>query len=217
MVRSLDGFPFTCSIKLTQLGIVTEFEVQTIPSNQVYYEIYTYSPENTPALLKAYGEFVADPDTDPASNVGIRVDSRASLAFYGYDGPKNRPAIFNKFYSIPVTSTIFPPTNGSINDVLFRLSQTRRSTSSTYGSSFSHRLTNTSFLAESYEVYRDLVPKLPPGMSLIYAPQGVYPSLVDIANSKNGGNILNLVATPQNCECCSSFYPIFYTFTLYAR
>jgi hypothetical protein len=110
--------------------------------------------------------------------------------------------MFNKFYSIPVNSTIFPPTNGSINDLLFKISQPRKSTSSTYGSAFSHKLTDTSFLAESYEVYLDLASELPPGMSLIYAPQGVYPSLVDIGNSKNGGNLLNLDASPQNCKCC---------------
>lgn len=181
---------------LTNLGIVTEFEVLTNTNTDIYYEIYLYTPEHTPTLLQAYANYLLRNGSDTSSDVQIQVRANYSLAFYGYNTHTERPAVFDTFYRIPTKSTFFPPTNGTFNDIIFGVGSAT-ALGATYGSTFSHRILNADFLLASYQTFLDLGARVPPGAVFTYVPQGVTPNLVEQGRSRNGGNLFNLDATPQ--------------------
>ncbi|KAL8826048.1 MAG: hypothetical protein Q9191_004034, partial [Dirinaria sp. TL-2023a] len=182
---------------LTNMGIVTEFEVMTNTFTNIYYEIYLYAPSSTAALIDAYANYLSDPNTDVNSNVELEIAANFTLAFYGYNAHTNRPKVFDPFYKIPTTSTFFPPTNGTVNDIVFGVDGNAKPVGSTYGSTFSHRVSNGKFMQESYQTYLGLKAKLPQGMNFYYIPQGITPNLVKEGKARNGGNLLGLSATPQ--------------------
>ena len=166
----------------------------------IYYEIYLYAPNSTAALIDAYGNYLSDPATDVNSNVELEIAANFTLAFYGYNAHTNRPKVFDPFYKIPTASTFFPPTNGTVNDIVFGVDGNATAVGSTYGSTFSHKVPNGKFMQESYQTYLGLKAKLPRGMNFYYIPQGITPNLVKEGNARNGGNLLGLTATPQACK-----------------
>lgn len=177
---------------------MTEFEVLTNTNTDIYYEIYFYTPENTPALLRAYANYLVN-SSDTHSDFQIELRANYSLGFYGYNIHAERPAAFEEFYQIPTQSTFFPPTNGTFNDVIFGVDGYETSIGSTYGGTFSHRVLDADFLLDSYQTFNDLGAQVPSNAVFTYVPQGVTPNLVEQGRSQNGGNLLNLVATPQVC------------------
>lgn len=106
-------------LKSSILGIVIEFDLETQTDINTYYEVYEYSTDETPALLQAYGDYLADNTTDPKTSVEINIVSGYSAAFFGYLTSTKEPADFFRFRSIPTTATLVPPTNGSIDSVIF--------------------------------------------------------------------------------------------------
>ncbi len=101
------------------VGIITEFDLMTRPETVSYYEVYEYTVEQTPALIKAYGEYLADPATDPKSSVEIEINSAYSAAFLGYIMPTSEPKDFARFRSLKTNVTLLPPTNGTLDTVIF--------------------------------------------------------------------------------------------------
>ncbi|RMZ77831.1 hypothetical protein DV737_g4176, partial [Chaetothyriales sp. CBS 132003] len=178
-------------------GVVTDFDLETNEYTKVYFEIYLYSPSNTSAVLQAYANYMANPNTDVNTNVEIQVTANFTLVFLGYNGWTNKSVDFEPFYTIPPLATYFPPTNGTINDVVFGVSGNAKSVGSTYDASLAHEVGNGSLLLDSYQIFLDLNQNLPSGMYFSYAPQGISPNLVNYGKLKNGGNLLNLQAVPQ--------------------
>jgi hypothetical protein len=177
---------------------VTEYDLTTNTGVDIYYEINLYSTANTPAILEAYANYLQDADIN--SNVEIQINSGYTLVFYGYLGHTSRPTTFDAFTDIPVQSTVFPPTNGSLNDVLFGIGAAGLSDAGiTYSGTFSFRVTDPSFLVDTFQVYLDVAASLPSGVEFSYVPQGIIPNLVTQGQSQNGGNLLGLEATPQVC------------------
>ena len=165
----------------------------------IYFEIYTYNAENTPAVIQAYGNYLANPNFDSNSNVEIDVTTTYSLAFLGYNARANKPAIFDEFYQIPINTTIFPPTNGTVNDVVFGVDGNAVSVGSTYESTFSHKITDPAFMLKSYQIFLEFNRRLLPNMTFHYIPQGLTPSSVSAGQARNGGNMLNLASVSQAC------------------
>lgn len=89
----------------------------TNPYLHIYYEVQAYSIINTPALLKAYAEHIADPASNPKSSVQLQLSSNITLAFYGYEVQTNDLSAFEKFRSIPVLKTVIPPHNGTVTEL----------------------------------------------------------------------------------------------------
>lgn len=183
---------------LTNMGIVTAFDLKTYPYYDIYIEIYLYNQTNTPALLTAYANYLSKPNVDPLSQVAVQVTPKFTLGFYGYIGKANRPAIFNEFYKIPVTTTFSPPTNGTFTDLIFGFYGNAVSPGSSYSASLSHKVVSPQFFQDSYQEYLALSANLPPTVSFNYEPQGVTPNLIAAGRAANpGGNLLGLESTPQ--------------------
>ncbi|KAJ5951558.1 uncharacterized protein N7479_009971 [Penicillium vulpinum] len=181
---------------LNNFGIVTEYDLITNTGINIYYEINTYTISNTPAVLAAYAKYLLDLDIN--SNVEIQVNPTYTLVFYGYLGHVSTPATFGPFSGIPVASTIYPPTNGSLSELLLTIgSAGLTSEGVSYSSTFTFKATGPKFLQDTHLAYLEAAASLPSGAALSYVPQGIIPNLVTRGKSQNGGNLLGLEATPQ--------------------
>ncbi|KAL9618591.1 MAG: hypothetical protein Q9160_006702 [Pyrenula sp. 1 TL-2023] len=185
---------------LTNLGIVTEFDLLTNSYNNIYYEIYLYAPSSTPALLTAYANYLTSPTLDPKSQVSVQVQPTYTLLFLGYIGqPASRPSIFSEFHALPPQTTIAAPTNSTIPALLEFNGAGNPAGTSTYTSAFSHKVTSPDFFLASYATYLSILETVPQGITFTYQPQGVTPNLVDAADAASPGvpNLLNIERTPQ--------------------
>ena len=86
-----------------------------------YHSIYTYGLNDTAAVLAAYGEYLADPSTDPKTSiqvgVGTQVNPDFCFVFFGYDEATSTPKEFARFDNIPTQATLVPPTNGTLSAI----------------------------------------------------------------------------------------------------
>ncbi|KAJ5769069.1 hypothetical protein N7520_003628 [Penicillium odoratum] len=177
-------------------GIVTEYDLATNTGVNIFYEINTYTLANTPAVLAAYATYLQDADIN--SNVEIQINPTYTMVFYGYVGHVSTPATFDVFSDIPVASVLYPPTNGSLPELLLTIGASGLSSDGiSYGGTFTFEVTGAALLQVTYEVYLEAVASLPSEAELSYVPQGVIPNLVTKGKAQNGGNLLGLTATPQ--------------------
>lgn len=185
--------------RLIVIGIVTEFDIETISDvNGIYYEIYLYAPSDTPAVLQAFAKWTMDADIK--SNVEIQIQNKVTLVFLGYSEHTNKPATFNDFYKLTPIQTMFGPTNGSVVSLTNSPVASRPPPGISYSSVFSHEVKDSKFLLEQYALYLNLSANLPDGMTMSFNPQAIIPNLVKENNARNGGNILNLSPVPQMCR-----------------
>ncbi|EKV11537.1 Magnesium transporter MRS2/LPE10 [Penicillium digitatum] len=181
---------------LNNFGIVTEYDLTTNTGIDVYYELSTYTVANTPAVLEAYAKYLLDGDIN--SNVEIQINPTYTLVFYGYLGHVTTPATFDPFSGIPVASALYPPTNGSLSELLLMIGSTGLTSKGvSYGGTFTFKVTGPKFLQDTFSAYLEAAASLPPGAGLSYVPQGIMPNLVTRGNLQNGGNLLGLEATTQ--------------------
>ncbi|KAI2837082.1 CAZyme family AA7 [Aspergillus niger] len=182
---------------LNNFGIIVEYDLTTNTGIDVWFEVKNYTRAETPALLAAYATYLQNADV--RSNVEIQANPAYTVVLYGYLDHVSAPSAFNAFSTVPSVSTVYPPTNASLNEVLLEIGTAGVTGSSwTYTVSFSFKVTNPDFLQESYKTYLEAAASLlPSGVLLEYVPQGIIPNLVTKGQAQNGGNLLGLEATPQ--------------------
>ncbi|KAI4195411.1 MAG: hypothetical protein LQ350_007224 [Teloschistes chrysophthalmus] len=208
---------------LSNYGIITSFSILTKPlPKNAYYRVSQYTPQQTPALLKAYAEYLADPTTDTNTSVQIQCNSNYTAAFFGYiTALPSDPPDFHRFSNLTVETTLIPATNGPILDsIILSLGGAASTLGNWVGLSFSHRITpspspspspsnstSSKILTDCHALFRTASQTLPKGMYLTYVPQGILPSVIDIGTSTSistippptmpPGNIFGLERTPQ--------------------
>ncbi|KAK3935413.1 bifunctional solanapyrone synthase [Diplogelasinospora grovesii] len=98
-------------------GIVTRFNLYTIPVHDIYYDLVLYSADQIPGLLDAFASWqngsggVFDVKGTVAMIVGLEY---ATVGFI-YSSPQTkRPAAFDAFAGIPVMTVVIPPSNGTV-------------------------------------------------------------------------------------------------------
>ncbi|GKZ73782.1 hypothetical protein AnigIFM63309_008305 [Aspergillus niger] len=182
---------------LNNFGIVVEYDLTTNTGIDVWFEVKNYTLAETPALLAAYAAYLQNADI--RSNVEIQTNPAYTLVFYGYLDHVSAPSAFNAFSHVPSVSTVYPPTNASLNQVLLDIGNAGVVGSLyTYSISFAFKVTSPSFLQESFKAYLETAASLLPlGVILEYVPQGIIPNLVTKSQTQNGGNLFGLEATPQ--------------------
>ncbi|OJJ67831.1 hypothetical protein ASPBRDRAFT_134466 [Aspergillus brasiliensis CBS 101740] len=182
---------------LNNFGIIVEYDLTTNTGIDVWFEVKNYTRAETPALLAAYANYLQNADV--RSNVEIQTNPAYTLAFYGYLDHVSAPSAFNDFSKVPSVSTLYPPTNASLNQVLVDIGSAGVIGSSyTYSISFCFKVTSPSFLQATYKAYLETAASLlSMGVILEYVPQGIIPNLVTKSQTQNGGNLLGLEATPQ--------------------
>ncbi|TAQ84222.1 hypothetical protein B7494_g7451 [Chlorociboria aeruginascens] len=186
---------------MQNFGVVTEFDLQTIPnSNDIYYEIYLFPTNDTAGLLEAVANWTNNPNTDPKANIELQVMSDFNLLFLGYSQHTQPPPDFLPFRKFTPSTTIFGPTNGTINDVVNSPAADGPPPGNTYTVSYTHKVPDSTFLLEAYNIWLNSTSQLQDGMVMSFNPQSVLPNFVQQSNANNGGNLWNLEPVPQLCK-----------------
>ncbi|KAL8794648.1 MAG: hypothetical protein Q9195_002844 [Heterodermia aff. obscurata] len=181
----------------SNFGIVTEFDLLTKPHLDSYYTVKVYSPLQTNKLLGVYGEYLANPETDPKSSVQVALTTNLSSVFYGYVDPSPGPKDFLPFSNITAVQTVLPPTNGSITDVIFGPAAAETTLGNWVGISYSHKVISGALMQSTWALIATASATLRPDMYLTYVPQGILPNAVHVGAALNGGNLLGIEPVPQ--------------------
>lgn len=94
-------------------GIVTRFDLATIPVHTVYVEILVYAAVETPAVLRALAAWQSGTGASDVRGTILAVSSLSGTTVgFVYSQPAaRRPDAFAAFSDIPVLQTALPPTN----------------------------------------------------------------------------------------------------------
>ncbi|KAH6844663.1 hypothetical protein B0I37DRAFT_166599 [Chaetomium sp. MPI-CAGE-AT-0009] len=97
-------------------GIVTRFDLVTIPIQTVFAEVVVYAPTETPAFLRALAawQLSAEASDVRATVVALSSLSGTTAAFIYSQPVTTRPDAFTAFADIPVLATALPATNLSV-------------------------------------------------------------------------------------------------------
>ncbi|KAI1367949.1 putative 6-hydroxy-D-nicotine oxidase [Xylaria arbuscula] len=94
-------------------GIVTEFELETVPVDKIWYESRIYGPDESRQLLKAVREYQERAEEDPRASFAFSLSSNHTIVAFIYSEPVERPAVFSMFYGIPYEKHFIEPTLGT--------------------------------------------------------------------------------------------------------
>ncbi|KAF2788459.1 FAD linked oxidase-like protein [Melanomma pulvis-pyrius CBS 109.77] len=95
-------------------GIVTRFDLYTIPVHDIWYQVGIYATEQVPAILDAFAEWQNTGASDLKSTVALIVGLESTTLGLLYSAPADAPKAFAPFYNIPATVVAVPPTNGTV-------------------------------------------------------------------------------------------------------
>lgn len=95
-------------------GIVTRFDLYTIPVKNIWYQVAIYTPDQAPAILDAFAEWQEKGASDLKSTVALIVTLETVTVGLIYSAPAEKPAAFDSFYDIPAVAVAVPPTNGTV-------------------------------------------------------------------------------------------------------
>lgn len=94
-------------------GIVTRFDLATIPVHTVYVEVLAYAAAETPSVLRALAAWqLGAGASDVRATVMVISSLSATTVGFVFSQPvAKRPDAFAAFADIPVLETALPPTN----------------------------------------------------------------------------------------------------------
>lgn len=105
-------------------GIVTNYELYTVPVHDIWYEVLVVSNADAHAVLDAFATWQntgASSDTKGTVAVAMALQY-ITLGFLYSELSAERPAAFSAFDSITPLSTAVPPTNGTVSSLAAILS-----------------------------------------------------------------------------------------------
>lgn len=94
-------------------GIVTEFELETVPVDKIWYESRIYGPGESRQLFKAVREYQELSEEDPRASFAFSLSSNHTIVAFIYSEPVERPDVFSMFYDIPYEKHFIEPTLGT--------------------------------------------------------------------------------------------------------
>ncbi|KAK3935425.1 FAD linked oxidase [Diplogelasinospora grovesii] len=97
-------------------GIVTSYELNTVPVHEIWYEGFAFSNDQVPAIFDAYAAWQNSSDFDVKATASFIINLEATLLALVYSAPSNgRPAAFAPFDGVIASGMqIVPPTNGTV-------------------------------------------------------------------------------------------------------
>lgn len=96
-------------------GIVTRFDLYTIPVQGIWYQVGMYTTDQVPAILDAFAEWQEKGGaSDVKSTVALIVGLETTTLGLIYSEHADKPAAFAPFYDIPPATLAVPPTNGTV-------------------------------------------------------------------------------------------------------
>ncbi|TVY80672.1 Bifunctional solanapyrone synthase [Lachnellula suecica] len=99
-------------------GIVTRFDLYTIPVKDIWYTITTHTLDQVPAILGAYVEWQKNGASNPKGAAFFTISLEGVTLLLIYSEPANNPAVFAPFYSISPAAVVVPSGNYTVNSVI---------------------------------------------------------------------------------------------------
>lgn len=97
-----------------QTGIVTRFDLYTIPVKTIWYQVAIYTPDQAPAILDAFAEWQEKGAAEVKPTVAFIIALETVTVGLIYSAPAEKPAAFAPFYDISAATVAVPPTNGTV-------------------------------------------------------------------------------------------------------
>ncbi|KAF4625681.1 hypothetical protein G7Y89_g12485 [Cudoniella acicularis] len=98
-------------------GIVTRFDLYTVPIDKIWYSAIVYSSSDVPQLLSAFVRWQNEGSLDTKSSVIFQIGLDVCSVGLVYSEPANLPLAFAPFYNITPLAVPISPTNGSISSL----------------------------------------------------------------------------------------------------
>ncbi|PLB50836.1 putative 6-hydroxy-D-nicotine oxidase [Aspergillus steynii IBT 23096] len=95
-------------------GIVTKFDLYTIPVNNIWYQIGVYSTDQVPAIFDALADWQKESSDVKAIVAVIVTLDIVTLGFIYSEPSAEVPTSFAPFNDIPAIAYAVPPTNGTV-------------------------------------------------------------------------------------------------------
>lgn len=92
---------------------MTEFELETVHVDQIWYEARVYPPSENRKLLRAVREYQTAAEDDDHASLAFSISYDHSFVAFVYSKPMERPAVFDMFYGIPFQKDFIKSSNGS--------------------------------------------------------------------------------------------------------
>ncbi|KAK4222534.1 FAD binding domain-containing protein [Podospora fimiseda] len=181
-------------------GIVTKFDLYTIPTYLVWGTIKVYSVEKANEVIAAFDKWQLNGAKDVKSSAGLIIGLDSITLFLSYNEPVTAPpqAVFAPFDSVTPLAVALPPTNLTWNVVNQVVASTISSAPARHDyRGFSSRV-DTSLTKEMYSVWRGkaIAARGAFGVNQTFVLQHVGDGLRQAGIAK-GGNPLNIPAGPQ--------------------
>ncbi|KAL1982410.1 hypothetical protein VTN96DRAFT_1380 [Rasamsonia emersonii] len=95
-------------------GIVTRFDLFTIPVHEIWYQVGAYTVDQIPAVLDAFVKWQENGASDVKSTVIPIIGLEGVTLVLIYSEPATQPAAFAPFYSIPAAVIPVPAQNSTV-------------------------------------------------------------------------------------------------------
>lgn len=94
------------------LGIVTRYDLFTVPIKDIWYQLSVHSPDQAPDLLQAFAKWQGSGDT--RGSVAMIITLSSITVGLIYSKPIERPKVFQPFYDIEPLIVAVPSTIGTV-------------------------------------------------------------------------------------------------------
>ncbi|KAI0395378.1 hypothetical protein F5Y17DRAFT_424098 [Xylariaceae sp. FL0594] len=180
-------------------GIVTRYDINTVPAEKVWFEAFVYDPSQNEALLAAVVEYAKLAEADEAAGLVFNLTPQGGLVGFIYGNATVRPPVYAPFYNITPSATYAPSTVGSWVDLADAFAGATDETPSNWMIvSIAHKW-SLDALNESYAEWTKLAAQVASSFNATLA-FGVQPFTSTAVKNSNaaGGSPLGLEAVSQN-------------------
>jgi len=102
-------------------GIVTRYDLYTIPVYEIWGQITIYAPDQAFEVLAAFDDWQLNGSSDIKSSVSLTITLDSITVGLTYSEPANLPDVFSPFYKIPPLFVAVPSFNTTfavVNQIL---------------------------------------------------------------------------------------------------
>ncbi|TVY40960.1 Bifunctional solanapyrone synthase [Lachnellula cervina] len=109
-------------------GIVTRFDLNTVPVGQIWYQVTVYSVDQAHEVLDAFVEWQNNGASDVKSTVALIMGLQSITVGLIYSEPTEQPSAFAPFYSLTALAVAVPGTIGTNGSLTILLGMSASST-----------------------------------------------------------------------------------------
>ncbi|KAF1846872.1 FAD-binding domain-containing protein, partial [Cucurbitaria berberidis CBS 394.84] len=178
-------------------GIVTKFDLHTIPIKNIWYQLNVHSVDQAPALLEAFAEWQKSPDNK--GSVAMVISLTSIVVGLIYSRPVEKPETFEAFYKITPLATVVPSTIGTVQKLnLLGGSSSSAAPAPRHDYRGASSKIDADLYKSVYNVWKGeaTAAHAATGANMTFVLQHIPKNVVDQGNS-NGGNTLGLEPISQ--------------------